>query len=131
MAQKKGKRRNHGRRRLLRSPAATARRRMRGGERLRRAFRGLLARQPVRRVLVAWAAQIFFQVDIPEALAPAVLRDAAFATARRLHGEQAQPFRFEGTQGQADGAAPHVLAQVAVGVQAGRRALDDKQALPA
>ena len=70
---------------------------MRGGERLGRALHGLLARHPVPRVLLASALKIFFQVDIPEALAPAVLRDAACDIARRLHGELAQAFRPKGT----------------------------------
>ena len=70
---------------------------MRGGQRLDRALRGLLARRLVRRVLLALAVKIFFQVDIPEALAPAVLRDAACDIARRLHGEPDQSFRPEGT----------------------------------
>ena len=39
----------------------------------------------------------FLQVDIPEALAPAVLRDAAFDIGRRLHGQLAQAFRPEGS----------------------------------
>ena len=69
---------------------------MRGGERLRGALRGLLACWPVRRVLLASAAKSFFQVDIPEALAPAVLRDATFDIARRLPGQPAQAFRPEG-----------------------------------
>ena len=43
------------------------------------------------------AAKIFFQVDFPEALAPAVLRDAALDMARRLLGKPAQAFRPEGT----------------------------------
>ena len=60
MARKRGKRRNRGRRTHRRSPAAVARRRMRGGERLDRALRGLLARRPVRRVLLASAVKIFF-----------------------------------------------------------------------
>ena len=34
--------------------------RLRGGERLRGALRGLLARRPVRRVLLATAAKMFF-----------------------------------------------------------------------
>ena len=70
---------------------------MRGGERLRRALRGLLARRPVRRVLLASAVKIFFHVDIPEPLAPAVLQDAVCDIARRLHDEPAQAFRPEGT----------------------------------
>ena len=44
---------------------------MQGGERLGRALRGLLARRPVRHVLLVLAVKIFFQVDIPEALVPA------------------------------------------------------------
>ena len=70
---------------------------MQGGERLDRALRGPLARRPVHRVLLALAVQIFFRVDIPEAFAQAVLRDAACDIARRLHGEPAQAFRPEGT----------------------------------
>ena len=97
MTRKKGKRRNRGRRRHRRSQEATDRRRLQGGERLRRALRGLLARRPVHRVLLATAAKIFFRVDVPEALAPAVLRDAALDIARRLHGTPAQAFRLEGT----------------------------------
>ena len=96
-ARKRGKGRNRGRRRHRRSPAATARRRMRGGERLGRALHGLQARRPVHRVLLASAVKIFVQVNIPEALAPAVLRDAACDIVRRLHGEPAQAFRPEGT----------------------------------
>ena len=60
-------------------------------------LRELLARRPVRRVLLASAVKIFFQVDIPEPLAPAVLRDAACDIARRLHGKLAQAFRPQGT----------------------------------
>ena len=97
MARKRGKRRNRGRPAHRRSPAVVAQRRMRGGERLDRALRGLLARRPVRCVPLASAVKIFFQVDIPEPLAPAVLRDAACDIARRLHGEPAQAFRPEGT----------------------------------
>ena len=71
---------------------------MQGGERLHRALRELLARRPVRRVLLGIAAKIFFRVDVPEALAPAVLRDAALDIARRLHRAPAQAFRPEGTR---------------------------------
>ena len=78
-------------------PEATVRRRLQGRELLRRALRGLLVRRPVRRVLLATAAKIFFQVDIPEALAPAVLRDATLDIARRRHGTPAQTFCPEGT----------------------------------
>ena len=67
-ARNKGKRRNHGRRQHRRSPAATARRRLQGGECLRGAVRGLLARRPVRRVLLATAAKIFFEVNVPRPL---------------------------------------------------------------
>ena len=70
---------------------------MRGGERLGRALRGLLARRPVRRVLLASVVKIFFQVDVLEPLAPAVLRDAACGIVRRLHGEPARAFCPEGT----------------------------------
>ena len=94
MAHKKGKRRNCGRCKLR---AATAHRRLRGGERLRGPLRGLLARWPVRRVLLATAAKNFFEVDIPEALALAVLREAALHIARRLHGKPPQALRPEGT----------------------------------
>ena len=97
MTRKKGKKRNCGRRRHRRSQEATARRRLQGGERLCRALRWLLARRPVRRVLLGTAAKIFFRVDVPEALASAVLRDAALDIARRLHGAPAQAFRPEGT----------------------------------
>ena len=51
----------------------------------------------MRRVLLATAVKIFFPVDVPEALAPAVLRDPALDIARRLHGTPAQAFRPEGT----------------------------------
>ena len=87
MARKRGKRRNRGRRQHRRSPAAVARRRMRGGERLDRALCGLVACRLVRRVLLVSGVKIFFQVDIPKALAPAVLRDAAWDIVRCLHGE--------------------------------------------
>ena len=97
MTRKKGNKRNRGRHRHRRSQEATARRRLQGGERLRRALRGLLARRPVRRVLLGTATKIFFRVDVPEALAPAVLRDAALDIARRLHGTPTQAFRPEGT----------------------------------
>ena len=60
-------------------------------------LRGLLARRPVRRVLLVTAVKIFFQTDIPEALAPAVLQAAACDVALRLHGEPAQAFRPGGT----------------------------------
>ena len=60
MTKRKGKRRNRGRRTHRQSPAHVARRRMRGGERLNVALRGLLARRPVRRVLLALAVKIFF-----------------------------------------------------------------------
>ena len=53
MTRKKDTKRNCGRRRHRRSQEATARRRLQPGERLRRALRGLLARRPVRRVLLA------------------------------------------------------------------------------
>ena len=56
---------------------------MLGGERLDRASRGLQARRQVGRVLLASGVNIVFWVDIPEALAPAVLRDAACDIARR------------------------------------------------
>ena len=97
MTQKKGKKRNRGRHRHRRSQEATARRRLQGGERLRRALHGFLARRPVRRVLLSTAAKIFFRTNVPEALAPAVLRHAALDIARRLHGKPAQAFRPEGT----------------------------------
>ena len=87
MARRRGNRRNRGRDQSLRFPAAAASWRMRGQEQLGRALRGLLARRPVRRVLLGSAAKIFFQIDVPEALAPAVLQDAACDIARRLHGE--------------------------------------------
>ena len=70
---------------------------MQGGERLRRAICGLLARRLVRRVLLGSPAKNFFHVDIPEALAPAVLRDAALDIVRRLYGELAQAFHPKGT----------------------------------
>ena len=97
MTKRKGKRCDWGRRTHRRSPAAVARRHIRGGERLRMALRGLLARHPVPRVLLASTVKVFFQVDIPGHLAPAVLRDAACDIARRLHGAPAQAFRPEGT----------------------------------
>ena len=97
MVGNEGKRRNPGRHRHRRSPAATARRRLRGGERLRGALRGLLARRPVRRVLLATDVKIFFHVDVPEALEPVVLRGAAFDIVGRLQGRPAQAFRPEGT----------------------------------
>ena len=97
MTRKKGKRPNCRRRRHRRSQKATDRRRLRRGERRRRALRGLLARRPVRRVLVATAAKIIVQVDVPEALALAVLRDAALYIAHRVHRTPAQAFRPEGT----------------------------------
>ena len=94
MARKTGKRCNRGRRTHRRSRAA-------GGEcgwgALDRALCGLLARRPLRRVLLASAAKIFFHVDIPEPLAPAELRDVACDIARRLHGEPTQAFHPEGT----------------------------------
>ena len=96
MTRKRGKKRNLGRRRHRPSQEATARRQLQGGERLRRALRGL-ARRPVRRVLLGTAAKIFFRTDVPKALAPAVLRDAALDIARRLPGTPAQAFRPEGT----------------------------------
>ena len=70
---------------------------MPGAERMERVLRGLLARRPVRCVLLASAAKIFFHIDIPEALAPAAPRDAACDVARRLHGGPAQAFRPEGS----------------------------------
>ena len=97
MTRKKGKRRNRGRRRHRRSQDATAGKRLRGGERLRRALRELLAVRPVRRVLLVTVAKIFLHVSIPEALAPAALRDAALGIARRLHGTPAHALRPEGT----------------------------------
>ena len=123
MTRKKGKKRNRGRRRHRRSQEANARRRLQGGERLRRA-RGLLARRPVRWVLLGTAAKIFFNTDVPEALAPAVLRDAALDIARRPHGKPAQALRPEGTQRQAARQAPLVLPKVVSGVPAGHRLLD-------
>ena len=89
MTRKKGKKRNRGRRRHRRSQQVTAQRRQRGRERLRRALRGLLARRPVRRVLLGTAANFFFRSDVPEALAPRVLHDAALDIAQRLHGKPA------------------------------------------
>ena len=77
MARMRGKRRNWGKRTHQRLPAAVARWPIRGGERLDRALCGLLARRPRRRVLLASAVKIFFQVYITETLVPAVLRDAA------------------------------------------------------
>ena len=61
------------------------------------ALRGLLARRPVRRVSLASAVKVFFQVDIPGHLAPAVLRDAACDIARRLRGAPTQAFCPEGS----------------------------------
>ena len=112
-----------------------------GGDRLEAAagrgalacsLRGLLPRRPVRRVLQATAVKISFQVDVPAALAPVVLRDAALDIARCLHRTPAQAFRPEGIpKGQATRPLPHVLAQVAGGVPAGHHLLDDAWALPA
>ena len=51
----------------------------------------------MRRVLLATAAKLSFQVDVPEALTPTVLWDAALHIARRLNGRPAQAFRPEGT----------------------------------
>ena len=96
MARKRGKRRYRGLRTQRRSQAAVARSRMRGGERLDSALRGPLARRPVHRVLAS-AVKIFFQVDIPEPLAPAVLRDATCDITRRLHSEPVHAFRPKGT----------------------------------
>ena len=78
-------------------PGGGPRRQMRGGEWLGRALRGLLARHLMRRVLLASAVKIFFQVDIPEPLAPAKLWDAAGDIVRRLHGEPAQAVWQSGT----------------------------------
>ena len=130
MARKKGKRRNHGRRLHRRSPAAATLRLLRGGERLRGALRGLLARQPVRRVLLAMAAKTLFQVDVPEALAPAALRDTARHCAMLARSAcPGLPPRGH-PECQATGSSPHELVQVAGGVLARHRPLDDQQALP-
>ena len=93
MTRKKGKKRNRGRRRHTRSQEAPARRWLQGGERLRMALRGLVARRPLLRVLLGTAAKIFFRTDVPEALAPERLRDATLDIPRRLHGKPAQAFR--------------------------------------
>ena len=52
---------------------------------------------PVAQYNVLLAVKVFFQVDIPGLLAPAVLRDAACDIAQRLHGAPAQAFSPEGT----------------------------------
>ena len=82
-------------------------RRLQGRERLRRALRGLVARRPVRRVLLGTAGG-------------AAGRRVGHCAARARDAcvlPQGHPQR------QATRPAPHVLAQVASGVPAGHRLL--------
>ena len=129
MTRKKGKKRNRGRRRHRRSQEATARRRLHSGERLRRALRGLLARRPVRRVLLGTAAKIFFGTDVRGAGAAAGRRAKHCAAPAREACPGVPPLGHP--QRQATRPAPPVVPQVASGVPAGHRLLVVEQALPA
>ena len=125
MTCKKSKKRNRGRRRHRRSQEATARRRLQGTERLRWALRGLLARRPVRRVLLGTAAKIFFQdrrARGPRA-GGAAGRRAGHCAAPAQEARPGFPPRGH-PQRQAARLAPPVLPQVASEVPAGHRLLD-------